>query len=651
MDSSAVEAITEACKKGDVIKLDGLLEGYCDGVVTSRAINTIKIDASKHTLLHEAALNNRVQLMNYLLNHGADTEAIDKNENTPLHYAAKDSCVDAITLLAQSNSNFNVKDVHDVTPLLKCLHNNQLQAAEIMLLCKADIHFKVTSRQCPALHVMCKAGNIGSTRFLIDRGASLLRKDREAESVLHQSVGNVELTKLICDHAVKQKVLHKLLKMTSNTGENVFHYFANEAKSKSAAMAILIAATVPISYTTLVDVLNEQDRRPAANTPLHTAVKKNRMDVLECLLKYHEFIRFDVKNAEGESALNIAVKEDNYEMFDLLLTWDTEGSSLYTLDNQGNNIESLVVGKPSFSNRLSLAFGSRSRRLCSNVVKALIPTHKYTCVIMIDELPLCNANVCEDLCTFTDLCYSYDIAVVGVTCKNQPAISLLKKNNLKMRILSDETQSVYQRYSLSKKSKAVLSNLIRRNEVVDSVASLLLIDAHEIVICKISELNKDAIKVLSFYVKSLQADSQIRIRSMEPRHDLFDWILQNEVICKDFAKVLSSGMENNSFMFGNIQQVIKGITNLDKKKTNAGEDLGMIHLYQKYVLKNSPLGPSLVSVLSASPTQINMDSRQMRKESRSEALLLYMEHKTKEYENAAKSCHKTGSSTQKIDVK
>jgi hypothetical protein len=81
--------------------------------------------------------------------------------------------------------------------------------------------------------------------------------------------------------------------------------------------------------------------------------------------------------------------------------------------------------------------------------------------------------------------------------------------------------------------------------------------------------------------------------------------------------------------FGNIQQVMKSVegSDLSRKKPNDGEDLGMIHLYQRYIMRRSPLGPPNQTYLSDKNPHSDMNTRNMRKQLRKEAFILYTETK------------------------
>jgi hypothetical protein len=198
---------------------------------------------------------------------------------------------------------------------------------------------------------------------------------------------------------------------------------------------------------------------------------------------------------------------------------------------------------------------------------------------------------------------------------------------IKFRLVSDEHYTIAQRYGAPKKKD--LFSLIKRDD--ETVSSIILLDANEIVVCRSTDISRDTIKILSYYMKCITHETAIRIKSMQPKNDIFDWILQNDIICKNFAAQLSDGLENNSFMFGNIQQVMKSIeqgTDSPRRK-NDGEDLGMIHLYQRYIMKRSPLGLPKQKYLNDKNknTSPSSDTRMMRNELRKEAFLLYTEAK------------------------
>jgi ankyrin repeat protein len=319
--STSTQDVVQVCEAGDLESLIRILAEKSEGLNSYVDLNELKLTDKRCTLLHIASRHNHVHIMDFLCSKGANVEALDKSEATPLHYAARNECCDAITFLARKGAQMNPKDCYEFTPLAMCLLNKQITAADILLLFKADLHVKVSAKNAPVLHILCKQDILESVRFVLDRGASLLRKDRNAESILCSSVLYPEIVELICKHADEQKILSKLVRMVSTAGENVFHFFAITPNASMKALEYILNELKRTSYTTIVDVLNERDTREM-NTALHLAIEKQNFEMVELLCKYSEFLHFDVKNGHGDTVLHMAIKQENFAIFDQLLTAD-----------------------------------------------------------------------------------------------------------------------------------------------------------------------------------------------------------------------------------------------------------------------------------------------------------------------------------------
>eukprot|EP00824_Muranothrix_gubernata_P005869 TRINITY_DN17637_c0_g1_i1.p1 TRINITY_DN17637_c0_g1~~TRINITY_DN17637_c0_g1_i1.p1 ORF type:complete len:691 (+),score=127.34 TRINITY_DN17637_c0_g1_i1:2-2074(+) len=135
-----VEPIEEAPKDifhaagyGDLPVLQRLLT---DGVhVNDR-------DAQGATTLHWAALNDRLQVCSFLLNHGAsiDAPALGTTGNTPLHWATINGHFRVVHFLVEHGADVNKPDSKGYTALFHAVQSGHKNIAEYLLLREADVH-------------------------------------------------------------------------------------------------------------------------------------------------------------------------------------------------------------------------------------------------------------------------------------------------------------------------------------------------------------------------------------------------------------------------------------------------------------------------------------------------------------------------------
>ena len=150
--------------------------------VLLKSIATDSPDEHGFTALHHAARAGNIEIMTFLLGHGADIHALNRNNNTPLHSAAYGNQPNAIRWLlehsadkrmknkdgdtplhsaAWKGSNLSIEVLSDEscidipniegdTPLHLAAWNNQLDAVRALIRCKADLHTKNHDGNTPA---------------------------------------------------------------------------------------------------------------------------------------------------------------------------------------------------------------------------------------------------------------------------------------------------------------------------------------------------------------------------------------------------------------------------------------------------------------------------------------------------------------------
>jgi len=76
----------------------------------------------KTTLLHHAAMDNRTDIIGFLLAHGADIHAVDSGGDTPLHKAVRNCNPEAVEALLAAGARPDVPNSAGFTPIQKVQH-------------------------------------------------------------------------------------------------------------------------------------------------------------------------------------------------------------------------------------------------------------------------------------------------------------------------------------------------------------------------------------------------------------------------------------------------------------------------------------------------------------------------------------------------
>uniref|UniRef100_A0A8B9FD81 Uncharacterized protein n=1 Tax=Amazona collaria TaxID=241587 RepID=A0A8B9FD81_9PSIT len=177
-DHSAV-GIFHAVTKGNLSELEKTLKG--------NDINAL--NSPSETLLHAAAANGHVTVMEYLISKGAKVDVKDKNGRTPLHRAAEKGHSDAVKALLQSGAYLYSLDMEGKTPFHLAAQNNHNESSLAKMLLKAvnagaQIN-AATKEFVTPLHVASQRGNTDAAQQLLHHKAHVNVKDKQLKSPLH----------------------------------------------------------------------------------------------------------------------------------------------------------------------------------------------------------------------------------------------------------------------------------------------------------------------------------------------------------------------------------------------------------------------------------------------------------------------------------
>ena len=168
-------------------------------------------DSGAFTPLHEASRHNKVDVMRWLLDRGADPNARSSGGGwTPLYYATCRMHLEALQVLLERKADINSQDGEGRTPLLYFLHQDDtrssLEGMKVDMVRRllehgADPNIPDNNHTSP-LHQESSRGRLEVSRLLLSYGAKLDAKDGlgKTPSQLAASNGHHEITKLLLEH-------------------------------------------------------------------------------------------------------------------------------------------------------------------------------------------------------------------------------------------------------------------------------------------------------------------------------------------------------------------------------------------------------------------------------------------------------------------
>jgi len=195
-------------------------------------------------LLLRAAVS-RVEIVAYLLQHGAYVNVRDRARNTPLHYSARgrseygavrigfsvEEAIKITTLLLRSGAKINVRNIFGTTPLMEAADRGSCELARLLLDHNADVNMRDTQGFGSALDRSVLRENYELCKLLLERGARINFRDERCTRPLHSAAfrGNLDLVKLLVEFGVDENTLSDCCMNWSRTqGVHALHVATRE---------------------------------------------------------------------------------------------------------------------------------------------------------------------------------------------------------------------------------------------------------------------------------------------------------------------------------------------------------------------------------------------------------------------------------------
>lgn len=311
------------------------------------------------TALQQAARSSTVEMIQFLLDKGADLKNRDQNGNTALHYSLENPDKSVLEFLLKLGmrvdeekkpKDFRAKSESGITPLAYVTVHGQIKNLEVMLKFAKKIKKSVLSHA-----LFCLPADedlaIEAFRLLEAEGASLKSKNEydsnilsfysergEAPKLLNElilagvdidqkdKIGSTPLIySVACNHPQNVNTLLKNkadVEIKNNFGRSAFHYASGDERSE--VLGLLLAHTS--SRKRFYKVINERDHE--GYTPLHLAAIEGRRAQIQMLIENKASLT--KKSRKKENVLHLA--KFKFEMLQIL----TEKKLLEKIINQAD---------------------------------------------------------------------------------------------------------------------------------------------------------------------------------------------------------------------------------------------------------------------------------------------------------------------------
>ncbi len=243
---------------------------------------------------------NKIPLVKFLLEHGAQVDEIAHNDRNNLILAMANGWREEAELLLNAGADPNFTHPADFyTPLMYAVKNGWADFAAQLLAKGADLESTTAEKQETALTLAAQMGVSGACRFLLEKGANPNHQNRHGLTALFWASQNGN-TQIVGD----------LLAKSANT----------ELADETGQTPLMIAITT--GHVEIVKLLLENGanashvQKTGDWTPLHRAVDSENIELVRLLLQYKPDKNH--RNRYGETPLDLAKKKNLTEISRLL---------------------------------------------------------------------------------------------------------------------------------------------------------------------------------------------------------------------------------------------------------------------------------------------------------------------------------------------
>jgi len=233
------------------------------------------------TALHEAARIGNYQIITMIVSAGADVNARDANNNTPLHTGIPAEVhKDVVGLLLSAGADPNLRDVHGDTPLhIAVVLNRPADVIQSLISGGSDVHIRNIQGKTP-LYIAVEERRDSIIPILLKNGSEIFAADNSGVTPFDKAV-----------------------------------------KSSDSIFSMMITPETVIQ------------RDSAGNTMLHAAVR-NRANPVQIARILDAKAHVDARNREGDTALHIAVRMNQRESSEFLIS---RGASIFSINSAGQS--------------------------------------------------------------------------------------------------------------------------------------------------------------------------------------------------------------------------------------------------------------------------------------------------------------------------
>ncbi|MFP3033743.1 MAG: ankyrin repeat domain-containing protein [Wolbachia sp.] len=256
----------------------------------------LAVQGGNNILFTLSAPNKHLKIVEYLIGKDADLEAIDNDERTPLHLAVEGSNFNTTRLLIEKGANVNAKEKNHWVPLYLAVKDGNLNIVELLVNSEnIDIEARSEVGDTP-LHIAAREGNFDIAKLLINNGTNIDVQNNMLWTPLHEAAGKNNATEGQLNVAKLLISKHTNINAKNDKGYTPLHLAAK--KGNLNITEFLIGS----------EGINIEAKSNILNTPLHIAAEAGKLEIVKVLVNSNANV--NAKNEYDETPLSLAYQKD-----------------------------------------------------------------------------------------------------------------------------------------------------------------------------------------------------------------------------------------------------------------------------------------------------------------------------------------------------
>ncbi|CEJ87161.1 hypothetical protein VHEMI04323 [[Torrubiella] hemipterigena] len=294
------------------------MAGHCELIqlLIDKGADISAMDNEGNVPLHFASSFQKVEATRVLLDNGAEIQATNDEGETALHLACKDGHLDVVELLLKNGADVNALDNQGRTPLFQASVEGHINVTEVLLNNSADPSVR-DSDDHTSLYPVSPRRSAKPKKPFLKTETTVDVADNSGLAPLHAaaSVGHLEVVKVLIKHGAN-------INCETKDGWSPLHWSCFRRKPQIVDHLLQCGAE-----PSCVDIAN---RSPV----FFAAAWGHGSQMLESLLSYGAV--FDSKDCYGATPLLASVRKNNIETVRCLLS--TKRVSLDVVDKSGRSL-------------------------------------------------------------------------------------------------------------------------------------------------------------------------------------------------------------------------------------------------------------------------------------------------------------------------